>query len=81
MNNKQRTRNREGIMKLVRVTLVSAVLLGTFMAAATYAATRQADEQQFTPFRIAGNLYYVGATGHGSYLIATPQGLIPIHHR
>lgn len=31
------------------------------------------------PFRIAGNLYYVGSKDLASYLIATPQGLILIN--
>jgi metallo-beta-lactamase class B len=35
--------------------------------------------QPFPPFRIAGNLYYVGSADLASYLIATPQGLILIN--
>jgi metallo-beta-lactamase class B len=31
------------------------------------------------PFRIAGNLYYVGSKGLASYLITTPKGLILIN--
>lgn len=33
----------------------------------------------FPPFRIAGNLYYVGSQDLASYLIATPRGLILIN--
>jgi metallo-beta-lactamase class B len=33
----------------------------------------------FPPFRIAGNLYYVGSADLASYLIATPRGLILIN--
>jgi len=33
----------------------------------------------FPPFRIAGNLYYVGSKGLASYLITTPQGHILIN--
>jgi len=33
----------------------------------------------FPPFRIAGNLYYVGSADLASYLIVTPQGLILIN--
>jgi metallo-beta-lactamase class B len=33
----------------------------------------------YPAFRIAGNLYYVGSQDLGSYLIATPQGLILIN--
>jgi metallo-beta-lactamase class B len=37
------------------------------------------DLEPFPPFKIAGNLYYVGSHGLASYLIATPQGLILIN--
>ena len=33
----------------------------------------------FPPFRIAGNIYYVGSADLASYLITTPQGLILIN--
>ncbi|MGC1485106.1 MAG: subclass B3 metallo-beta-lactamase [Candidatus Acidiferrum sp.] len=35
--------------------------------------------QPFPPFRIAGNLYYVGSKGLASYLITTPEGNILIN--
>lgn len=35
--------------------------------------------EPFPPFRIAGNLYYVGSKGLASFLIATPQGNILIN--
>lgn len=35
--------------------------------------------QPFPPFRIAGNLYYVGSADLASYLVATPDGLILIN--
>ena len=35
--------------------------------------------RSFPPFRIAGNLYYVGSEDLASYLIATPHGLILIN--
>jgi metallo-beta-lactamase class B len=35
--------------------------------------------QPFPPFRIAGNLYYVGSKGLATYLITTPQGHILIN--
>jgi metallo-beta-lactamase class B len=35
--------------------------------------------EPFPPFRIAGNLYYVGSKGLASYLITTPQGNILIN--
>jgi metallo-beta-lactamase class B len=48
-------------------------------AAATAAGAAQGvDNQPVDPFRIAGNLYYVGATDISSYLIATPTGHVVI---
>jgi metallo-beta-lactamase class B len=53
-------------------------LLGFFLAVTTLFP--QADEtsrswnKPVTPFRIAGNLYYVGATEVSSFLITTPEG-------
>ncbi|MBI1809430.1 MAG: family 43 glycosylhydrolase, partial [Gemmatimonadetes bacterium] len=35
--------------------------------------------EPFPPFRIAGNLYYVGSKGLASYLIATPEGHVLIN--
>ena len=35
--------------------------------------------EPFPPFRIAGNLYYVGSKDLASYLVATPRGLILIN--
>src|SRR5215471_15149468 len=35
--------------------------------------------EPFPPFRIAGNLYYVGSQGLANYLITTPQGNILIN--
>ncbi len=35
--------------------------------------------EPFPPFRIAGNLYYIGSKGLASYLLTTPQGNILIN--
>jgi metallo-beta-lactamase class B len=43
------------------------------------ATTNPAWTHPFPPFRIAGNLYYVGSEDLASYLIATPKGLILIN--
>jgi len=46
-------------------------------------AVAQADPpdwtEPFPPFRIAGNLYYVGSKGLANYLVTTPQGNILIN--
>ncbi|HVU48981.1 MAG TPA: subclass B3 metallo-beta-lactamase [Terracidiphilus sp.] len=44
-----------------------------------WAASNPDWTKPFPPFRIAGNLYYVGSADLASYLIVTPQGLILIN--
>ncbi|HTQ80926.1 MAG TPA: subclass B3 metallo-beta-lactamase [Thermoanaerobaculia bacterium] len=51
------------------------VFLPAFAEAQADPAAR-ASNQPVAPYRIAGNLYYVGASDVTSFLIATPQGLI-----
>ncbi len=46
---------------------------------ALYAQTNGDWTEPFPPFRIAGNLYYVGSRGLANYLITTPQGHILIN--
>lgn len=54
------------------------VALAPLAAFAQKDAAAQASNQPLAPFRIAGNLYYVGASDVTSYLIVTPKGLILI---
>ena len=55
-------------------------LLALFALAAPLAAMGDAAwTTPFPPFRIAGNLYYVGSKDLAAYLVATPQGLILIN--
>src|SRR5204862_5887835 len=60
-----------------------AIILAA-LAAATIAnrasSQNSADwTEPFPPFRIAGNLYYVGSKGLANYLVTTPQGNILIN--
>jgi metallo-beta-lactamase class B len=55
------------------------VLLWAFAFAAPLAAQSPSWTRPFPPFRIAGNLYYVGSEELASYLIVTPQGDILIN--
>ena len=60
------------------------ILTGAFVAliglAGTLYAQANADwTEPFPPFRIAGNLYYVGSKGLANYLITTSQGHILIN--
>ena len=61
-----------------RVVFSSALLLAA--PASNALAQGNADwTEAFPPFRIAGNLYYVGSKGLANYLITTPQGHILIN--
>jgi len=60
------------------------ILAGTMLAVALLASAAGAQNPSdwttpFPPFRIAGNLYYVGSKGLANYLITTPAGHILIN--
>lgn len=62
-------------------SLFSLLLLFIFCAAAVFAQKSENDRkmnQSFEPFKIIGNIYYVGASDVTAYLITTPQGHILI---
>src|SRR5258706_6304894 len=71
----------------VRVKLnkhaVGLVLLAAMAMLLRLAGQAQAQTSNqlvpFPPFKIAGNIYYVGMKSTAEYLIATPQGLILIN--
>lgn len=66
-------------MNVARRSLLVA-LFAVFVYALPTAAEYPAEwTNPFPAFRIAGNLYYVGSEDLGSYLIATPKGLILIN--
>lgn len=50
-----------------------------FLARETSAQNPADWTQPFPPFRVAGNLYYVGSKGLANYLVTTPQGNILIN--
>jgi metallo-beta-lactamase class B len=59
------------------------VLAGAFVAVISYVGTMYAQANDWTepfpPFKIGGNLYYVGSKGLANYLITTPRGHILIN--
>jgi metallo-beta-lactamase class B len=72
-----------------RLTTDAAVLLVCSLIFWGCASPRQTRDRPFTqtpqawnvpvkPFRIVGNVYYVGTAGISSYLVATPAGFILI---
>ncbi|HEY6176572.1 MAG TPA: subclass B3 metallo-beta-lactamase [Kofleriaceae bacterium] len=67
-------------MPLRRTVLAVLVTLLCSLASVRAHAQANADwTEPFAPFRIAGNLYYVGSKGLASYLITTPKGHILIN--
>jgi metallo-beta-lactamase class B len=58
---------------------VAMAVVGILCAQRLRAQVRGEWTEPFPPFRIAGNLYYVGSKGLASYLITTPQGHILIN--
>ena len=64
----------------IRKFACSFTLLFSLACGVRLAAQQSAEwTAPFPPFRIAGNLYYVGSTDLAAYLIATPKGLILIN--
>jgi len=60
--------------------LISCLMFGCFALASPGLAQTNADwTRPFPPFRIVGNLYWVGSYDLATYLIATPQGHILIN--
>lgn len=63
-----------------RIPITSSILLSAALLASSAFAQASPDwSEPFPPFRIAGNLYYVGTKGLASYLITTPKGNILIN--
>ena len=59
--------------------LIGALVTTLVSAGMLHAQTNPAWTEPFPPFRIAGNLYYVGSKDLASYLITTPQGHILVN--
>ena len=59
---------------LIVVTFITVILPSNNLAAQSNDWT-----EPFPPFKIAGNLYYVGSKGLANYLITTPKGHILIN--
>lgn len=69
---------RSGIESCCPARLV-AVLMMIGAPATVHGQSNSNWTTAFPPFRIAGNLYYVGSKDLASYLVATPQGHILIN--
>ncbi len=62
------------------ILIASRIFILVLAAAGSVFAQANPDwTEPFPPFRIAGNLYYVGSKGLANYLVTTPQGNILIN--
>src|SRR6266849_10774972 len=62
------------------IPIISRVLILVLATVGSVFAQANPDwTEPFPPFRIAGNLYYVGTKGLATYLITTPQGHVLIN--
>jgi metallo-beta-lactamase class B len=62
------------------IPIISRVLILVLATVGSAFAQANPDwTEPFPPFRIAGNLYYVGTKGLANYLVTTPQGNILIN--
>src|SRR5213592_2309353 len=59
--------------------IAGALLMALGSTAPVWAQGNASWTEPHAPFRIAGNLYYVGSKGLANYLITTPQGHILIN--
>src|SRR5215471_21378190 len=65
---------------MLRKFLIMSLALGATAFAQQEAAPQNADwTRPFPPFRIIGNIYWVGSYDLSAYLITTPQGNILIN--
>jgi metallo-beta-lactamase class B len=63
-----------------RILIFSSLLVFVLATAGSLFAQANPEwTEPFPPFRVAGNLYYVGSKGLASYLITTPNGNILIN--
>lgn len=60
----------------LRASLVLGLLLAVVFLPQQTSAQRNAWNRPVEPFRIAGNIHYVGAAGVSAFLIRTPEGSI-----
>ncbi len=66
-------------MRFDKLASMALALMISLMPVALKADPSPEWTTPFPPFRIAGNLYYVGSADLASYVIATPKGLILIN--
>ncbi len=71
--------NASALARIGGQRLLCSVFVLATLVAGVFAQGNAVWTEAFPPFRIAGNLYYVGSKGLANYLITTPQGHILIN--
>ena len=69
---------RRWLGTLLAVAAAVAICLGVVLFPMWKSATDRGGQQPAEPFRIAGNLYYVGASDVTSFLLTGPEGHVLI---
>jgi metallo-beta-lactamase class B len=64
---------------MIRAATLGVLLFAAVVLAVGTAVDTHNDAQPFPPYRISGNLYYVGTNDITSYLVTTPAGHIVIN--
>jgi metallo-beta-lactamase class B len=67
------------MLNALRAAVVTVLLMLNALVGRLDAQVNSDWKEPFPPFRIAGNLYYVGSKGLANYLITTPRGHILIN--
>src|ERR1700686_1235745 len=70
---------RSAMLNALRAAMVTGLLILNPLFCTLPAQFSPDWTEPFPPFRIAGNLYYVGSKGLANYLVTTPQGNILIN--
>jgi metallo-beta-lactamase class B len=69
----------EGDMRQITAIVCVGLFAALFLSSSALPRGSPDWTEPFPPFRIVGNLYYVGSKGLANYLITTPQGNILIN--
>ena len=67
------------MLNALRAAVVTVLLMLNALLGRLGAQVNSDWTEPFPPFRIAGNLYYVGSKGLANYLVTTPRGHILIN--
>lgn len=65
---------RQSMTCFLCAALASALLAGTGVFAQGQGSNPTPENKPMKPFRVIGNIYWVGLTDHGAFLVTTPSG-------